>query len=65
MKILVALLCPLFCAALFAQDPAVDVGDPAPDFRLTGSNGERYSLEQFRGKKNVVLAWFPKAFTGG
>jgi thioredoxin-dependent peroxiredoxin len=64
-KILVALLCPLFCAALLAQDPSVDVGDPAPDFRLAGSDGERYSLEQFRGKKNVVLAWFPKAFTGG
>jgi peroxiredoxin Q/BCP len=41
------------------------VGDRAPAFTLTGSDGEKHSLEQFRGKRVVVLAWFPKAFTGG
>jgi len=41
------------------------VGDKAPDFTLQGSDGKTYSLEQFRGKSAVVVAWFPKAFTGG
>ncbi|RUL88089.1 redoxin domain-containing protein [Tautonia sociabilis] len=41
------------------------VGDQAPEFTLKGSDGETYSLADFKGKKAVVLAWFPKAFTGG
>ncbi len=41
------------------------VGDPAPAFALTGSDGKQYSLDQFDGEKVVVVAWFPKAFTGG
>jgi peroxiredoxin Q/BCP len=41
------------------------VGDPAPAFALTGSDGTQYSLDQFAGEKVVVVAWFPKAFTGG
>ncbi len=41
------------------------VGDPAPPFSLQGSDGKTYSLEQFKGKSAVVIAWFPKAFTGG
>lgn len=41
------------------------VGDPAPAFSLPGSDGKTYSLAQFKGKSAVVLAWFPKAFTGG
>ena len=40
-------------------------GDPAPPFRLAGSDGKTYGLDDFKGKKAVVLAWFPKAFTGG
>ena len=39
-------------------------GDPAPDFSLTGSDGRTYRLKDFAGRP-VVLAWFPKAFTGG
>ena len=42
-----------------------NVGDLAPDFTLTGSDGNTYSLSQFRGKQPVVIAFFPKAFTGG
>lgn len=42
-----------------------NVGDPAPDFELPGSDGKSYRLSDFRGKKTVVVAWFPKAFTGG
>lgn len=43
----------------------LSVGDPAPDFQLQGSDGKVYSLQQFKGEKPVVIAWFPKAFTGG
>jgi thioredoxin-dependent peroxiredoxin len=41
------------------------VGNPAPPFSLKGSDGKTYSLDQFKGKSAVVIAWFPKAFTGG
>ena len=41
------------------------VGDQAPDFSLRGSDGKTYKLSDFKGKQAVVLAWFPKAFTGG
>jgi thioredoxin-dependent peroxiredoxin len=43
----------------------LQVGDKAPDFTLQGSDGKTYKLSDYRGKKAVVLAWFPKAFTGG
>jgi thioredoxin-dependent peroxiredoxin len=41
------------------------VGDKAPGFSLMGSDGKTYTLDQFKGKKAVVIAWYPKAFTGG
>jgi peroxiredoxin Q/BCP len=44
---------------------ALRVGDPAPDFTLPASDGHEYTLSEFRGRRNVVIAWFPKAFTGG
>jgi peroxiredoxin Q/BCP len=40
-------------------------GDMAPAFSLPGSDGKTYTLAEFKGKRPVVLAWFPKAFTGG
>ena len=40
-------------------------GDPAPGFSLVGSDGKTYTLAEFKGKQAVVIAWFPKAFTGG
>jgi peroxiredoxin Q/BCP len=39
-------------------------GDQAPDFSLPGTDGKTHSLSQLKGQ-TVVLAWFPKAFTGG
>ena len=42
----------------------IRVGDPAPDFALQGSDGKLYRLADLRGQA-VVLAWFPRAFTGG
>ena len=44
---------------------APGVADPAPDFSLMGSDGRLHSLSEYRGRKAVVLAWFPKAFTPG
>ena len=40
-------------------------GDPAPPFKLPGSDGKTYQLADFQDRSVVVLAWFPKAFTGG
>jgi peroxiredoxin len=40
------------------------VGDKAPNFSLKSTSGEMVGLEQFNGKKNVLLAFFPLAFTG-
>jgi peroxiredoxin len=40
-------------------------GDNAPEFELVGTDGKTYKLADFKGQQAVVLAWFPKAFTGG
>jgi peroxiredoxin Q/BCP len=48
-----------------AQGTELKVGDPAPNFKLQASDGKTYQLSDFKGKKAVVLAWFPKAFTQG
>jgi peroxiredoxin Q/BCP len=50
-------------AAPAAKPPGA--GDVAPAFSLAGSDGKAYTLAEFKGKKAVVVAWFPKAFTGG
>ncbi len=41
------------------------VGDTAPEFTLPSTAGGTVSLSAFKGKKPVVLAFFPAAFTGG
>jgi thioredoxin-dependent peroxiredoxin len=48
-----------------AQTTELAVGDAAPDFTLQASDGRTYTLSDLKGRKAVVLAWFPKAFTGG
>ena len=45
--------------------PTLKVGDTAPDFSLQGTDGKTHKLSDYRGKSAVVIAWFPKAFTGG
>ena len=40
-------------------------GDPAPDFSMKGTDGKTHTLADYKGKQAVVIAWFPKAFTGG
>lgn len=41
------------------------MGDTAPDFELSSTAGGKVKLSDWRGKKNVILAFFPAAFTGG
>ena len=41
------------------------VGDAAPEFTLRATDGKTYKLSDFKGKKNVVLAIYVLAFTGG
>jgi len=70
----------MVCPQIFAQgnqaqgnkpEPApmkLNVGDVAPDFKLhyfDGSDLKEVSLSQYRGKSNVVLAFYIFAFTGG
>ena len=46
------------------QTAELKVGDLAPAFELAGSDGRTHRLADYKGRA-VVLAWFPKAFTGG
>ena len=55
----------VFAGATNAADEELKPGDKAPEFTMKGSDGKTYSLADFKGKKAVVVAWFPKAFTGG
>jgi peroxiredoxin Q/BCP len=68
------LLATLAAGAVIAQAPpnaapavptVVKVGDMAPDFSLQGTDGKTHKLSDYRGKRAVVIAWFPKAFTQG
>jgi len=43
----------------------LQVGDIAPPFELAGSDGRVHRLDDHVGQRAIVLAWFPKAFTGG
>jgi peroxiredoxin Q/BCP len=42
-----------------------EIGEPIPDFAFEGEGGVLYQRADFVGKKGVVIAWFPKAFTPG
>lgn len=52
------------CLMTAAAHAAPGVGDLAPEFTLMGSDGQEHSLGDLRGSY-VVIAFFPKAFTGG
>jgi peroxiredoxin Q/BCP len=54
----------LLSAACAPQNRPLAAGDVAPEFSLVGSDGKTHRLSDHRGKF-VVVAWFPKAFTGG
>lgn len=55
----------LSAGAVRAGEGDLKVGDKAPPFSLEGTDGKTYSLDQFKGKQAVVVAWFPKADTPG
>ena len=59
------ILMSLLAALAAAGDAPLKAGDSAPDFKLPATNGETITLAQYNGQKTVVLAFFPKAFTGG
>ena len=63
--LLAGALIPAMRAADTPPPPTIKVGDMAPDFTLTDQNGKKVSLQDFRGKKNVALAFYIFAFTGG
>lgn len=66
MRTLSAILLLLAVPSLaLAVDGKLKVGDTAPDFEMKGSDGKTYKLADFKGKRGFVIAWFPKAFTGG
>ena len=50
---------------LVSQAATLKVGDKAPDFTLTDTNWKEVKLSDFLGKKNLVLAFYVLAFTGG
>jgi AhpC/TSA family len=67
--LLAAALCPqLNAQAKTPEPPQLKVGDTAPDFKLKyfdGTDLKDVSLSQYRGKQNVVVAFYIFAFTGG
>ncbi|NBV20850.1 MAG: peroxiredoxin [Proteobacteria bacterium] len=65
LTLLCAAVAGIALAGMTAVAADLKAGDPAPDFKLQGSDGKTYSLADFKGKQAVVVAWFPKAFTGG
>jgi len=60
----VCLASPSFVMKAVAQDP-IKVGAKAPEFEMKGSDGKTYAAKDFHGKQAVIIAWFPRAFTGG
>jgi len=65
MRFLSALLLPVLLAVAAPVHAAeLKVGDVAPEFSLQGSDGKTHKLSEMKGR-TVVVAWFPKAFTGG
>ena len=54
----------LVSAAPMQNPVELKEGDVAPSFSLQGSDGKTHKLSDYKGRA-VVIAWFPKAFTGG
>ena len=66
--LLAAALCPQLNAQATPEPQKLKLGDTAPDFKLKyfdGTDLKDVSLSEYRGKKNVVVAFYIFAFTGG
>ena len=55
----------LGAVGMIASAAELKDGDDAPNWELKGTDGKTYKLSQFKGKQAVVVAWYPKAKTGG
>ncbi len=64
LTLVVCVVTPGFATNAVAQD-AIKVGAAAPEFDMKGSDGKTYKAKDFVGKQAVIIAWFPRAFTGG
>jgi|HubBroStandDraft_6_1064221.scaffolds.fasta_scaffold385372_3 peroxiredoxin len=49
--------------SIASHTKTLKVGDIAPDFELRGHEGQEFKLSDLRGSKNVMLAFYPFAFT--
>jgi thioredoxin-dependent peroxiredoxin len=71
MKIVIGVALVLAAGSLFLWSQVskskthLKVGDMAPNFTLSSTTGTDFTLADYRGRKNVVLAFVPKAFTSG
>jgi len=61
MKLISALL----LVVALQDPPKIEKGEKAPDFAAKNQKGEEVKLSAFKEKKNVLLAFYPKDFTGG
>ncbi len=64
-RVIVGALAGLLITSTAALAAELKPGDEAPRFVLPDTNGKQVSLADYRKKKVVVIAWYPKAFTGG
>lgn len=63
--LMISVLLSIFSLGLFIKGDNLKVGDLAPDFKLPDADGKFYSLSEYRGKKPVVIYFYPKADTPG
>jgi peroxiredoxin Q/BCP len=59
MKIATLIITILFCSLTFGENQMLKINDTAPDFSLSDQNGKTYNLGDFKGKKFVVLIFYP------
>ena len=64
-QIAAAMLVLALASPLATQAATLKVGDKAPDFTLVDTSWKEVKLSDFLGKKNLVLAFYVLAFTGG
>lgn len=62
---LFCLLLSVFCLERSLMSEDLKVGSVAPEFTLPGTDGKNHKLSDFKNKQFVVVAWYPKALTGG
>lgn len=55
----------LFNKEVFLVERQLEVGQVAPDFNLSSTNGEKIRLSDFKGEKHVMVAFYPLDFTPG